>query len=72
MFQDRELRRLIRQDVVRTFPDLEFFQAVTVRDILADVLFVYARAHPDLGYRQGMNELLGPIVFVLQVQYHQD
>ena len=38
MFQDRELRRLIRQDVVRTFPDLEFFQAAAVRDILADCL----------------------------------
>ena len=53
MFQDRELRRLIRQDVVRMFPDLEFFQAVAVQDILADVLFIHTHAHLALGNRQG-------------------
>lgn len=28
------------------------------------VLFVYAKLHPELGYIQGMNEILAPIVFV--------
>lgn len=65
-FQDGELKRLILQDVVRTFPDLEYFQQPQVRENLANILFIYAREHPDLGYRQGMHELLGPLLWVLQ------
>jgi len=65
-FQDRELRRVIEQDVIRTFPDVEFFQNDLVRDSLINILFVYARCHPDIGYRQGMHELLAPLYFVLK------
>lgn len=28
------------------------------------ILFVFAKLHPELGYMQGMNEILAPIVFV--------
>ncbi len=35
---------------------------------MQDVLFCYAKEHPDLVYRQGMHELLGPIVFVMHAE----
>jgi TBC1 domain family protein 5 len=32
---------------------------------MINILFVYAKLNPDLGYRQGMHELLAPILWVL-------
>ena len=64
-FRDDELRKLIWQDVARTFPEVEYFQSAAVRETMVNVLFVYARSHPDISYRQGMHELLAPLVFVL-------
>jgi len=64
-FRDDELRKLIWQDVARTFPEVDYFQSAAVREIMVNVLFVYARSHPDISYRQGMHELLAPLVFVM-------
>ena len=51
-FQDGEMRKMIKQDVVRTFPEVDFFQTQLVRETLVNILFVYARCHPEIGYRQ--------------------
>lgn len=51
-FQDGEMRKMIKQDVVRTFPEVDFFQSHMVRETLVNILFVYARCHPEIGYRQ--------------------
>ncbi|XP_060721920.1 TBC1 domain family member 5 isoform X2 [Tachysurus vachellii] len=64
-FQDKELRGMIKQDVLRTFPEMHFFQEEGVRTKLTDILFCYARENEQLLYKQGMHELLAPLVFVL-------
>ncbi|KAA0710243.1 TBC1 domain family member 5 [Triplophysa tibetana] len=64
-FQDKELRGMIKQDVLRTFPEMLYFQDDDVRTKLTDILFCYARENEQLLYKQGMHELLAPIVFVL-------
>lgn len=64
-FEDSELRVVIKQDVIRTFPEIEFFQTSDVQQMMVNVLFHYARQHPQISYRQGMHELLAPIIFVL-------
>ncbi|XP_007529777.2 TBC1 domain family member 5 isoform X2 [Erinaceus europaeus] len=68
-FQDKELRSMIEQDVRRTFPEMQFFQQENVRKILTDVLFCYARENEQLLYKQGMHELLAPIVFTLHCDH---
>ncbi|NWR57119.1 TBCD5 protein, partial [Bucorvus abyssinicus] len=68
-FQDKELRAMIEQDVTRTFPEMEYFQQENVRKILTDVLFCYARENEQLLYKQGMHELLAPIVFILHCDH---
>ncbi|XP_077721430.1 TBC1 domain family member 5 isoform X1 [Canis aureus] len=80
-FQDKELRSMIEQDVKRTalcganrrwkhwFPEMQFFQQENVRKILTDVLFCYARENEQLLYKQGMHELLAPIVFILHCDH---
>jgi len=65
-FQDAELRKLVQQDVVRVFPDLEFFQSNSIKEKLLNILFLYARTHQDIGYRQGMHELAAPLLYVIQ------
>ncbi|XP_008110931.2 TBC1 domain family member 5 isoform X2 [Anolis carolinensis] len=68
-FQDKELRGMIEQDVTRTFPEMQYFQEENVRKILTDVLFCYARENEQLLYKQGMHELLAPIVFILHCDH---
>uniref|UniRef100_A0A9J8B3S3 TBC1 domain family member 5 n=1 Tax=Cyprinus carpio carpio TaxID=630221 RepID=A0A9J8B3S3_CYPCA len=68
-FQDKELRAMIKQDVLRTFPEMLYFQEEDVRTKLTDILFCYARENEQLLYKQGMHELLAPIVFVLHCDH---
>lgn len=60
-----ELISDITKDVERTFPENEFFQSPKTQSILIRLLYLYARSHPDIGYRQGMHELLGPFIYIL-------
>ncbi|GLV40978.1 TBC1 domain family member 5 [Carabus blaptoides fortunei] len=64
-FCDEELRSVIKQDVVRTFPGVDFFRKSLIQEIMVSILFTYAREHPVMCYRQGMHELLAPLLFVL-------
>jgi multisubunit Na+/H+ antiporter MnhB subunit len=34
-------------------------------DVLARILFIYAKLNPGIGYVQGMNEVLAPIYYVM-------
>ncbi|CAK1546296.1 unnamed protein product [Leptosia nina] len=64
-FCDNELKALILQDVVRTYPDESYFRDKDVQDMMVRVLFFWARAHPSPGYRQGMHEVLAPLLLEL-------
>ncbi|KAI0213958.1 TBC1 domain family member 5 [Lamellibrachia satsuma] len=68
-FKDDELRMTIQQDVIRTFPEIEFFKAPSLRETMIMVLFCFARHVGKLSYRQGMHELLAPIIFVLHCDH---
>ncbi|KAI1502734.1 rab-GTPase-TBC domain-containing protein [Biscogniauxia marginata] len=63
--QDEVLRAEILQDVQR-LPDEPFYHQPHIQILILDVLFIYCKLHPDVGgYRQGMHELLAPIVYVV-------
>ncbi|CAG9136970.1 unnamed protein product [Plutella xylostella] len=64
-FCDNELKALILQDVVRTFPDELYFRGQEVQDLMVRVLFFWSRSHSHVGYRQGMHEILAPMLFEL-------
>jgi TBC1 domain family protein 5 len=71
-FQDSDLRQTIQQDIIRTHPDQLFFKQDHIQSSMLDLLFCYAKEHPDIGYRQGMHELLAPILFVLHAESRDD
>ncbi|KAF7967824.1 hypothetical protein HWV62_32940 [Athelia sp. TMB] len=56
-----ELRKTILQDVERTFPDIGYFRDPEVQYQLTNILYLYSASVPDIGYRQGMHELLAPL-----------
>ncbi|KAK6864771.1 hypothetical protein PG995_001299 [Apiospora arundinis] len=64
--QDEILRAEILQDVQR-LPDEPFYHEPRIQTMILDVLFIYCKLNPGVGgYRQGMHELLAPIVFVVE------
>jgi TBC1 domain family protein 5 len=63
--KDEAVRAEILQDV-RRLPDEPFYHEERVQTIILDILFLYCKLHPNIGgYRQGMHELLAPIVWVV-------
>lgn len=64
--EDETLRAEILQDVQR-LPDEPFYHEPRTQTLILDILFIYCKLNPDVGgYRQGMHELLAPIVYVLE------
>jgi hypothetical protein len=67
-FENAELEREIEQDVLRTYPEHAYFRQAHVQTLLRRILLVYARAEPHVQYKQGMHELLAPILFLFEQQ----
>ncbi|CAL5870112.1 uncharacterized protein PFLUO_LOCUS4347 [Penicillium psychrofluorescens] len=63
--KDEQLRAEIAQDVDRCLQENFFFQERDTKLKLTDILFIYSKLNPDVGYRQGMHELLAPILWVV-------
>ena len=47
-------------------PESEYFRQPKTQKILLDVLFVFCKLNPDVSYRQGMHELVAPILWVVE------
>ncbi|CAA0821463.1 Ypt/Rab-GAP domain of gyp1p superfamily protein [Striga hermonthica] len=67
-FRNAELERMVDQDLTRLYPERGgYFQASDCQAILRRVLLLWCLRHPEHGYRQGMHELLAPLLYVLHV-----
>ncbi|KAK1835261.1 TBC1 domain family member 5 [Podospora conica] len=63
--KDETIRAEILQDV-RRLPDAPFYHQDAIQTMILDILFLYCKLNPHIGgYRQGMHELLAPIVQVV-------
>lgn len=47
------------------FPDIGYFREQEVQAQLTNILFLYSVTHPDIGYRQGMHELLASLYYAV-------
>ncbi|OJJ51327.1 hypothetical protein ASPZODRAFT_163178 [Penicilliopsis zonata CBS 506.65] len=63
--RDENMRAEISQDIERCLQENSFFREPTTKAKMLNVLFIYAKLNPDLGYRQGMHEILAPILWVV-------
>lgn len=64
-FQDAELKKQIVLDIRRVYPENGFFKDKDLQEMMLRILFIYAREHEHILYKQGMHELLAPILYVL-------
>jgi len=62
---DQTLVNTINLDLIRTNCDQEFFASPTVQQQMLNVLFVWAKLHPEYSYRQGMNDLIAQLLLTL-------
>lgn len=54
------------QDVDRCMPENTYFRESTTQAMLLDILFIFCKLNPDVSYRQGMHEVLAPILWVVE------
>ncbi|PYI07301.1 RabGAP/TBC [Aspergillus sclerotiicarbonarius CBS 121057] len=62
---DEQTRADISQDVDRCLQENFFFREPSTKAKMIDILFIYSKLNPDLGYRQGMHEILAPLLWVI-------
>ncbi|XP_071741658.1 uncharacterized protein [Rutidosis leptorrhynchoides] len=66
-FQKAELEKMVDQDLSRLYPEHgSYFQTPGCQGMLRRILLLWCIRHPNYGYRQGMHELLAPLLYVLQ------
>ena len=71
-FEENELKKLINLDVNRTYQDKDLFQNTTIKEIMVNILFIWARENRDVSYKQGMNEILAVVLFSLHPFYFEN
>ena len=47
-------------------PDNLYFREPGTQSMLLDVLFIWVKLNPDIGYRQGMHEVMAILLWVVQ------
>nr|XP_004231488.1 uncharacterized protein LOC101261558 isoform X1 [Solanum lycopersicum] len=71
-FRNAELERMVDQDLSRLYPEHgNYFQTPGCQATLRRILLLWCLRHPEFGYRQGMHELLAPLLYVLQADIEQ-
>ncbi|XP_076892653.1 uncharacterized protein LOC143544422 [Bidens hawaiensis] len=66
-FHKAELERMVDQDLSRLYPEHgSYFQRTGCQCVLRRILLLWCIRYPNYGYRQGMHELLAPLLYVLQ------
>ena len=58
LHEENEMKELINKDLNRTYQDIDLFLNVNNKNLLANILFIWAKENSDVSYKQGMNELL--------------
>jgi len=72
-FAQVEVEKEIKKDLERIYPEFEFFQQPAIQEMMLRVLLVWSKLNPDVSYRQGMHELLGPLLMTLvNSSFHAD
>lgn len=67
-FRSAELEKMVDQDLSRLYPEHDsYFQTQGCQAMLRRILLLWCLGHPENGYRQGMHELLAPLLYVLHV-----
>ncbi|KAI9720779.1 MAG: hypothetical protein M1812_002618 [Candelaria pacifica] len=64
--RDEALRDEILLDIDRCMPENLYFRQPETQKMMLDILFIFCKLNQDVGYRQGMHELLAPVLWVVE------
>eukprot|EP00501_MAST-03F_sp_TOSAG23-6_P001936 GSMAST32.ASY1.ANO1.2017.1 assembled CDS len=69
-YEGKELVEEINKDLGRLYPTGcgNYFESEPLRKMMLNILFVWCKIHEDTSYRQGMHEILAPIIYTLENQ----
>ncbi|CAA6671150.1 unnamed protein product [Spirodela intermedia] len=71
-FQNAELEKQVDQDLSRLYPEQgSYFQTQPCQAMLRRILLLWCLRHPGYGYKQGMHELMAPLIYVLYIDVQQ-
>ena len=70
LYEENELKNLINLDLARTYQDIDLFLQSKIKNVLANVLFIWSKENSDVSYRQGMNEILAVLFLAFYPYYH--
>ena len=68
-YTDQNIINLINLDLIRTHQNIDLFKNNKTKNILFNVLYIYAKESIDLPYGQGMNELVSFLYICLYPYY---
>ena len=69
---EKETKELINLDLSRTFQELSLFHDEKIKNKLSHILFVWSKENSDVGYQQGMNDILSIIFLALYPYYFKN
>ena len=67
--EDNDIKNTINKDLDRTRQEIDLFLQNKIRNILANVLYIWSKENPEISYRQGMHELLAIFYLVFYPYY---
>ena len=71
-YVDNDTKKLINLDLDRTFQELSIFHNANVKKSLSNILFIWNKENSDVGYQQGMNDLLAVTFLALYPCYFKN
>ena len=71
-YADNDTKKLINLDLDRTFQELAIFHDNKVKSNLGDILFIWSKENSDVGYQQGMNDILAVSFLALYPCYFKN
>ena len=69
---EKETKELINLDLNRTFKELKLFHEEKINKMLSHILYLWSLENPDVGYQQGMNDIVSIIFLALYPYYFEN
>ena len=69
---EKETKNLINLDLSRTFKELSLFHDEKITNILSHILYLWSLENSDVGYQQGMNDIISIIFLALYPYYFEN
>ena len=68
-FDKKEIKQLINLDIDKTFQEQNLFKELSIKEIEYNVLFLFTENNQTISYKEGMNNILAMLIYILYPYY---